>query len=112
MKKCEGEKFFLCRTGDRCISSSLKCDDVADCPDASDESDTMCNPNHEVKVKRKACNPDKEFECEGKICISKELVCDGISHCFDGRDEDPTMCASQKLKNNVSAIFEVSNVSS
>lgn len=106
MKLCNGEKFFKCRSEDRCISSSLKCDEVADCPDASDESDTMCHPDHDVKVERRPCDSEKEFECEGKICIPKKLVCDGTSHCFDGRDEDPIMCADLKLKNNVSRIFE------
>lgn len=101
MKLCRGEGFFKCRSGDRCIASVLKCDDVADCPDASDESDTMCNPNHKEKVERKPCNVESEFECEGKICIPKKLVCDGTLHCFDGRDEDPTMCANPKEKGNV-----------
>ncbi|CRL05146.1 CLUMA_CG018156, isoform A [Clunio marinus] len=96
MKLCRGDFYFLCRNNETCITSSLTCDGIADCPDASDESDSMCDPlkEHE-KIFRKPCNPDKEFECEGKICIPKKLVCDGTEHCFDGRDEKPELCQNK-----------------
>ena len=92
MKLCRDGSYFKCRNGERCIAKSLTCDNVADCPDASDESDHLCDDAPERTVTRKNCKPDKEFECELKICIPKELVCDGIEHCSDGRDEETAMC--------------------
>ena len=91
------EKFFKCRDGS-CISKTLTCDGIADCEHADDESDAMCDGDTVKEVApRKPCDPDKEFECEGKICISKKLLCDGIMHCFDGADEDKKMCESMPV---------------
>src|SRR5690349_10867447 len=90
MKFCKPEKYFKCRSTDQCIDKSLTCDNVADCRDASDEGDTMCEG--EYKEARKPCDLKKEFECEAKICIPKKKVCDGTKHCLDGRDEEPKMC--------------------
>lgn len=97
MKKCTGDAFFKCRSGDRCISKSLTCDTIADCPDASDESDALCDGLPMLSVVRKPCDPELEFECEAKICIPKKLMCDGTNHCFDGRDEDPKICKGKNV---------------
>lgn len=97
MKLCRDDSYFKCRSGDRCIAKSLICDGVADCPDASDESDTMCEETPTLAIVRKPCDPDKEFECEAKICIPKKLVCDGTNHCFDGSDENPEICKGNKV---------------
>lgn len=105
MKLCKEGSYFKCQSGDRCISSSLKCDNIADCPDASDESDTMCDGEDLQRTPSKPCNLEKEFECEAKICIKKFLVCDGIPHCLDGRDEDAKMCSSM----NVSSLKNLSD---
>lgn len=91
MKLCRDGSHFKCRDGTRCISKSLTCDNIADCPDASDESDFLCDGEPREAIARKPCT-DNEFECELKICIPKNLVCDGTHHCLDGRDEDPAMC--------------------
>jgi hypothetical protein len=60
MKLCSSGIFFKCRDGQGCISKSLTCDQVADCDDYSDESDTMCQGPHDatiVGVMRKPCDP-------------------------------------------------------
>lgn len=103
MKQCKDDKFFRCRTGDKCISKSLTCDQVADCEDASDESDALCE-GHPPDHVNKPCDPKKEFECEAKICIPIGLVCDGTKHCFDGRDEEPEMCKKSYSEKNVSLV--------
>lgn len=97
MKLCRDGSYFKCRSDDRCIAKSLTCDNVADCPDASDESDSLCEGAPAIIV-RKPCDLEKEFECEAKICIPKKLVCDGTNHCFDGRDESPENCKSKNVK--------------
>lgn len=97
MKLCRGGSFFKCRSGDQCIASSLKCDNVADCLDSSDESDSMCDKEEVKRVARKPCDPKTEFECEAKICIPQKLLCDGVNHCMDARDEDAKMCAGRNV---------------
>lgn len=105
MKQCKDDKFFRCRTGDKCISKSLTCDQVADCEDASDESDALCE-GHPPDHVNKPCDLKKEFECEAKICIPIGLVCDGTKHCFDGRDEETEMCKKSYSEKNVSLVLE------
>lgn len=97
MRLCRDDKYFKCRDGIKCVSRELTCDNIADCPDASDESDSMCD-GIVTHVSNHTCNPIKEFECEAKICIPRKLMCDGVKHCFDGRDEDPTMCKANNVK--------------
>lgn len=106
MKLCRDGLYFRCRNGERCIAKSLTCDNIADCPDASDESDHLCDAESREASNRKPCELDKEFECELKICIPKEDVCDGIEHCSDGRDEDPVMC--RKLNVNINKLHILS----
>lgn len=100
MRECsDTEKYFKCRTGDKCISKSLTCDEVADCSDGSDESESVCGDplTRESAAPRKKCDADREFECEANICISQKLVCDSVNHCSDGRDEAPELCASKNV---------------
>lgn len=98
MKLCRSGDFFKCRDVNRCIAKSLTCDNVADCPDASDESDHLCDAEPKDIIPRKPCKPNEEFECELKICIPIEVVCDGIEHCSDGRDEEPEMCRKMNVR--------------
>lgn len=100
MKLCTGDSNFLCRDKSRCILKSLTCDNVADCPDNSDESDTMCDPiigaTGQESTTRKPCSSD-QFECGSRTCIPKKLMCDGVKHCFDGSDEEPKLCADKNV---------------
>jgi hypothetical protein len=97
MRLCTEGSHFKCRDSNKCITEALKCDGEADCPDASDESDSFCHESVTARPTRKACNVDKEFECEAGVCIPKKLMCDGIDHCFDKRDEDPKMCKEKNV---------------
>lgn len=98
MRRCtDTEQFFKCRTSDKCISKSLTCDDVADCSDGSDESESVCGDPFARASPRRKCDADREFECEANICISQKLVCDSVNHCSDGRDEAPELCASKNV---------------
>lgn len=101
MRRCsDTDRFFKCVTDDKCISKSLTCDEVADCADGSDESESVCGDPLARGVPRKKCDVDDEFECEANICISKKLVCDSVNHCSDGRDEAPDLCADRNVSNS------------
>ncbi|KAJ6637160.1 putative vitellogenin receptor [Pseudolycoriella hygida] len=72
---------FRCGSGE-CITSSRRCNNFNDCPDASDEMD--CASLQKVDV---YCYRD-EFKClDGKQCISIDLRCDKITDCKDKSDE-------------------------
>lgn len=107
MKLCDGDEFHKCRTGDKCISRSLICDGEADCEDASDESDSLCDTEKVARAFTRACNNETEFMCEEKFCISNKLLCDGIGHCMDAGDEDPEMC---KLRNVIESSISEANI--
>ncbi|KAG1681877.1 putative vitellogenin receptor [Nymphon striatum] len=70
---------FKCRDG-FCIHPLLVCDKDLDCPDGSDEDDTLCG-DHGV------C-PEDQWECsESSTCIRLSQHCDGKVDCEEGEDE-------------------------
>lgn len=79
------------------MAKSLTCNNIADCLDNSDESDTMCSPEVSASVPKNTCNLEKEFQCQDNICIPKKLMCDGTKHCLDGSDENIEMCKSKNV---------------
>lgn len=98
VQKCDNkEKFFLCRDKKTCIAKVLTCDMEADCPDASDESDEMCDSLASVSIgsaPNKTCDPLTQFTCGNGVCVPLEDVCNGAKNCIDGSDESPTMCTN------------------
>ncbi|CAF0941452.1 unnamed protein product, partial [Brachionus calyciflorus] len=69
--------FWPCNNGIQCINSTLKCNNIIDCEDGSDEG-TFCNTTCTIG----------EFKCQtGNECIRMELVCDHDKDCTDGSDE-------------------------
>ncbi|KAJ8007522.1 hypothetical protein DPEC_G00118370 [Dallia pectoralis] len=67
----------MCRDSTLCISETLLCDGLKDCPDGFDEESCITK-----------CPNRGEFRCKDRRrCIARALVCDGRSHCHDGSDE-------------------------
>lgn len=93
-KLCKGDSWFECRDGS-CISHELTCDHEAHCPDASDESDEMCEGKYRTHAK---CDTDTQFECLPEECIPKKYVCDGSRNCINGRDEEPELCKKMNVR--------------
>ncbi|TKS67473.1 Prolow-density lipoprotein receptor-related protein 1 [Collichthys lucidus] len=73
---------FHCHNEKTCIPEAWLCDGEPDCPDDSDETDTMCV--QEVVIR---C-PLNHIQCVGtKKCIHFNKLCNGARDCDDGYDE-------------------------
>ncbi|KAG7308173.1 hypothetical protein JYU34_006836 [Plutella xylostella] len=84
---CDG---IRCRRG-KCIKFSKLCDDVRDCEDGYDESDTACMKKQTVCEEdphHRGCEcTSGQMKCKNGRCIAKELFGDGNNDCYDGSDE-------------------------
>lgn len=86
MRNCS-ESEFRCSDG-RCIPGALRCNQVADCPNLSDEAD---------------CPIDciDQFHCPNQnLCINRQYLCDGDNDCADGADETNCTCTHTQFKCN------------
>ncbi|CAE1329893.1 unnamed protein product [Acanthosepion pharaonis] len=72
---------FRCING-QCIDFHLKCDNIKQCKDGSDEQ--YCGEKTTVQPGR--CTWD-QFRCDNGQCIQAFLRCDRLWHCKDGSDE-------------------------
>ncbi|TDG38319.1 hypothetical protein AWZ03_015259, partial [Drosophila navojoa] len=94
---CSG---FRCNYGG-CIDSSLKCDDINDCWDSSDENKFLCaNETTIVELFAQlqgSCSDEYIMQCpqSGK-CLKHINVCDGIRDCEHGEDEDQSLCGGDE----------------
>ena len=76
-----GNDFFLCQTGQTCLTYDKVCNLVDDCGDGSDEA---------------AC--DNHFQCEfSKEYLHVSQQCDGVFHCADRSDECNEACGGTHI---------------
>ncbi|XP_012944048.1 low-density lipoprotein receptor-related protein 1 [Aplysia californica] len=83
---------FVCEDSRWCISYDKTCNGVADCLDASDESEQFCST--------RKC-PASFFSCSGRgnhRCVAMSLVCDGKNDCGDGSDENSCPCGTNEFQ--------------
>ncbi|EDW14155.2 uncharacterized protein Dmoj_GI16928 [Drosophila mojavensis] len=78
---CSG---FRCNYGG-CIDASLKCNNINDCWDKSDENKFLCA--NETTILELLT--DLSGNC---ACLHWSNVCDGVGDCRNGEDEDKNIC--------------------
>nr|XP_010969732.1 low-density lipoprotein receptor-related protein 2 isoform X1 [Camelus bactrianus] len=74
--RCDSSK-FTCLSGN-CIPQQLKCNDIDDCGDSSDELETLCAFH--------TC-PSTSFTCANGRCVQYSYRCDHYNDCGDNSDE-------------------------
>lgn len=76
---------FKCLDGSF-IDVKLKCNQVYNCADQSDEAFETCYNT--------ICNEEDEFKCGNGGCIPIQFSCNGTKECLDGSDENKFVCAN------------------
>ncbi|CAG9813302.1 unnamed protein product [Phaedon cochleariae] len=84
---------FACRNG-KCVDPKLRCDDINNCGDGTDEMDC------ELFL----CKEPRFFRCKNHRCVSKSFVCDGENDCEDFSDE--VDCENFKMSDHVESHCE------
>lgn len=86
------EDRFKCHDGNF-IDINLKCNQVYNCPDQSDEAFETCYNT--------SCNEDDEFKCGNGGCIPIKSSCNGAKECLDGSDENKFVCINETTNDAV-----------
>ena len=101
-----GQRQYSCGDG-HCISDEYVNDDIADCPDGSDEVDSIlyCYTARreydslcEIKDGFLCICPYDKYMCDGGQCISWNRICDGKADCKEANDE--MNCLPEKSTQN------------
>ena len=84
--KC-ADGFFRCHSG-QCIAGNLKCNNISECEDGSDELNCTRPPT--------TCDKLTHFDCtgDGTSCIKLDAVCNQIPDCAAAEDETDTVCSN------------------
>ncbi|XP_022082444.1 low-density lipoprotein receptor-related protein 12-like, partial [Acanthaster planci] len=112
--RCDQNTEFHCSIGN-CIPRSWMCNDVRECIDGSDESNSYC---HQVTTSAYTTPPiecpNHQFFCYSvnhhlPICLEESSKCDGHKDCEDNRDEAPCSSVCKNFLKGTHGSFESPN---
>jgi len=82
---------FKCLTGDQCVRSVGRCNEIANCDDGSDEVGCHTHWGIPAVLQSEECRvpfvDDLQFRCADNTCTPMAGKCNGVNNCADGSDE-------------------------
>lgn len=95
---CTADQHFC---DDECRPASIRCNDVSECTDGSDEIN--CTPAYTPSTRRPlTIYPCPMHTCPNGKCYSESERCDGSRDCDDGADE--ANCKCKRFQSDVQAV--------
>ncbi|VDL70911.1 unnamed protein product [Nippostrongylus brasiliensis] len=89
LARCPSLQYIRCADGILCIHKRWMCDGRIDCPDHSDEDESVCSKRPRPRldgsarfVPRTGKCPRTWFFCvDGSKCVASRYICDGTNDC-------------------------------